>query len=146
MPSDRRAQAPGDRGAILAVARRLEAHGAYLFFKHGAHFQDPLVPEQWAALHDEPALDDPGVRRIVLEELPSRVPGLARGIYSPVPIARGVLAGQPIEGLLDEFRYEMIRIDRDQRWVWMGRAVAPRIKTFFLENLGWQPAIRRWFF
>jgi hypothetical protein len=146
MPSSRREQASGGRGEILAAARLLAPHGAYLFFKHGAHFHDPLVPEQWTALGDEPALDDPGVRRVVVEELPARLPGLARGIYSPVPIARGVLAGRPIEGLLDEFRYEMIRIDRDQRWVWMGRAVAPRVKTFFLENLGWEPAIGRWFF
>jgi hypothetical protein len=82
----------------------------------------------------------------VLEELVSRLPELARGIYSPVPIARGLDAGQPIAALLDEFRYEMIRVDAEQRWTWMGRPVAPRIRTFFLENMGWEPAISRWFF
>ena len=75
-----------------------------------------------------------------------RLPQLARGIYSPVPIARGLDAGRPIESMLDEFRYEMIHVDADQRWVWMGRPVAPRIKSFFLEHLGWEPAIGRWFF
>ena len=138
-------QANGRR-AILDAARRFAPHGIHLFFKHGAHFHDPLVPEQWEALGREPTLDDLTVRRVVLEELSPRLPLLPRGIYSPVPIARGLEAGQPIETLLDEFRYEMIRVDAEQRWVWMGRPVAPRIKTFFLENLGWEPAVARWFF
>ena len=134
------------RDAILDVARTLERHGGYLFFKHGAHFHDPLVPVEWEALAREPALDDASVLRVVLQLLPERLPGLKRGIYSPVPIARGLDAGRPIEALLDEFRYEMIRVDADQRWTWMGRPVAARIKSFFLENLGWQAAIRRWYF
>src|SRR5688572_9498909 len=134
------------RSAILDAARRFAPHGVHLFFKHGARFHDPLVPAQWEALAREPALDDATVRRVVLEELSSRLPSLARGIYSPVPIARGVEAGQSIETLLDEFRYEMIRVDSEQHWMWMGRPVAARIKTFFLENLGWEPAVARWFF
>ena len=146
MPSAESPTPAHGRGAILDAARRLAPHGVHLFFKHGAHFHDPLVPAQWEALAREPALDDATVRRVVLEELSSRLPGLARGIYSPVPIARGVEAGQSIDALLDEFRYEMIRIDSEQRWMWMGRPVAPRIKTFFLENLGWEPAVARWFF
>ena len=146
MPSAEHATPADGRGAILETARRLAPHGIHLFFKHGAHFQDPLVPAQWETLGREPTLDDPTVRRVVLEELPSRLPRLARGIYSPVPIARGLDAGQPIDTLLDEFRYELISVDAEQRWVWMGRPVAPRIKTFFLENLGWEPAVSRWFF
>ena len=141
-----RSETAGGRGAILEAARELEPCGIYLFFKHGAHFRDPLVPEQWAALRNEPALDDRGVRQVVLDELTARLPQLARGIYSPVPIARGLDSGRSIESLLDEFRYEMIHVDADQRWVWMGRPVAPRIKSFFLGHLGWEPAIRRWFF
>src|SRR6185436_15195517 len=101
--------------AILDVARRLEPHGAYLFFKHGAHFHDPLVPAQWDALRSEPALHDPGVRRVVIEILAGRGSGLARGIYSPVPIARGLDSGRGVEALLEEFRYEMIRVDPEQR-------------------------------
>jgi hypothetical protein len=134
------------RAGILDAARRFAPRGVHLFFKHGAHFHDPLVPAQWRALANEDTLDDPTVRRVVLEELSSRLPTLARGIYSPVPIARGLGAGQSIESLLDEFRYEMIVVDTEQRWVWMGRPVAPRVKTFFLENLGWEPAVARWFF
>ena len=87
------------RAAILDAARRFAPHGVHLFFKHGAHFHDPLVPAQWKALAGEPALDDATVRRVVLEELSSRLPGLSRGIYSPVPIARGVEAGQSIDAL-----------------------------------------------
>jgi hypothetical protein len=134
------------RGAILEAARELEPRGIFVFFKHGARFHDPLVPEQWAALRNEPALDDAVVRRVVVDELAARLPTLARGIYSPVPIARGLDSGRSIESLLDEFRYEMIHVDPEQRWVWMGRPVAPRIKSFFLEHLGWQSAIGRWFF
>lgn len=134
------------RGDILAAARELEPHRVYLYFKHGARFHDPLVPEQWRALEREPALDDATVRRVAIELLPERLPGLARGIYSPVPIARGLDRGQDVDRLLEEFRYEMIRIDEEQRWIWMGRPVAPRIKAFFLEHLGWEPAVGLWFF
>jgi hypothetical protein len=136
----------GGSGAILTAARAFEPHGVHLFFKHGAHFHDPLVPAQWAALSSDPVLDDAMVRRVVLEELAGRRSLLARGIYSPVPIARGLDAGRTLEGLLEEFRYEMIEVGADQRWVWMGRPVAPRVKTFFLEHLGWEPAIGRWYF
>ena len=139
-------EATGGRGAILEAARALEPHGVYLFFKHAARFHDPLVPQQWAALRNEPALDDVSVRGVVLDQLLARLPALAGGIYSPVPIAQGLDAGRSIEKLLDEFRYEMIHVDADQRWVWMGRTVAPRIKSFFLNHLGWEPSIGRWFF
>jgi hypothetical protein len=134
------------REELLAAARRLEPHGVYLFFKHGAHFQDPLVPAEWERLAREPALDDPAVHRVVVDLLVGRLSRLARGIYSPVPIARGLEAGREAAVLLDEFRYEMIRVDDEQRWVWMGRPVAPRVKAFFLEHLGWEPALGRWRF
>ena len=135
-----------DRAAILEQARRLEPHGVHLFFKHGAHFQNPLVPAEWEALAGEPALDDAVVRRVVLELLPARLADLRRGIYSPVPIARGLDAGRDLTALLDEFRYEMIQVDSEQRWIWMGRPVAPRIKAFFLEHLAWEPALGLWYF
>jgi hypothetical protein len=32
------------RSAILEAARRFAPYGIHLFFKHGAHFHDPLVP------------------------------------------------------------------------------------------------------
>jgi hypothetical protein len=137
---------PPGRDAILAQARRLREAGVHLFFKHGAHFQNPLVPAEWAALDGEAALDDPAVRRVVLELLPTRLPELARGIYSPVPIARGIEGGRELQALLDEFRYEMIRVDEEQRWWWMGRLVAPRIKSFFLGHLAWEPALALWYF
>ncbi|HVR28561.1 MAG TPA: hypothetical protein VMS86_03415 [Thermoanaerobaculia bacterium] len=136
---------PG-REALLAAARRLEPHHVHLFFKHGAHFHNPLVPAEWEALAQEPALDQPAVQRVVVELLPARLPGLAPGIYSPVPIARGLEAGRELDALLDELRYEMIRVDEEQRWTWMGRAVAPRIKAFFLERLAWEPALGIWYF
>lgn len=134
------------RDGILEAARSFEPHRVYLFFKHGAHFCNPLVPAEWEALASEPALDDPEVRRVTLELLPERLPGLRPGIYSPVPIARGVAAGRDLDALLDELRYEMIRVDEEQRWSWMGKPVAPRIKAFFLEHLAWEPALGVWYF
>jgi len=136
----------GGRDAILDVARTLAPHGVHLFFRHAAHFRDPLVPADWEALEAEPALDDPAVRRVTVELLPGRLPHLARGIYSPVPIARGLAAGRDVDALLDEFRYEPIVVDDEQRWTWMRRPVAPRVKAFFLEHLAWEPALGLWYF
>lgn len=134
------------RKAVLEAARRLEAHSVYLFFKHGSRFCNPLVPAEWEALGDEPALDDEKVLCVAVDLLPSRLPALARGIYSPVPISHGLAQGRPLDSLLEDFRYEMIHVDDDQRWTWQGRPVAPRVKAFFLEHLGWEPAIQRWYF
>jgi hypothetical protein len=134
------------RAAILAAARRLQPHGVHLFFKHGAHFRNPLVPAEWEALADEPALDDRAVRSVVLDLLPARLPDLPRGIYSPVPIARGLEAGRDVAALLAELRYEMIRVDEEQRWSWSGGPVAPRTRSFFLEHVAWEPALGLWYF
>lgn len=48
--------------------------------------------------------------------------------------------------VLDRFHYDMIEVDEDQRWTWRGQPVAERTRRFFLEHLGWQPAIGRFFF
>jgi hypothetical protein len=134
------------RASIALRAADLRSHGVFLYFRHGSHFCDPLVPDEWARLGGEPALDEPEVAGVV-EELGRRAGrGLAKGIYSPVPIARGIAAGRSLESLLGDFRYEMIAVDEEQRWTWQGREVASRIRSFFLENTFWQPALDLWYF
>ena len=130
---------------IVESAEHLADSGVYLFFKHQAHFLNPLIPEEAQRLSVEPALSDLTVLRVVKELLPERLPGLLRGIYSPVPIARSLDAGESFEDLLGRFRYEMVRVDEDQVWWWQERRVATRIQTFFTENLFWQPTLEIWY-
>ncbi len=130
---------------VLEAARLLHACGSYLFFRHSRHFQDPLVPEQWRRLKAQAWLADP-VLLGVLESLVARLPGLTPGIYSPVPIARAVADGLPLQEALARFRYELVRVDDRQRWWWQGRAVAPRLRSFFLDHLGWEKSYPLWFF
>ena len=131
---------------ILPVARRLAEHGVYLFFKHEAHFLNPLVPAECELLRSAPAVAEAAVRRVVLEILPARLPTLRRGIYSPVPIARSLTDDGEVDEVLERFRYEMIRVDADQVWWWQDRKVAPRIQRFFTEHLAFEPALQLYFF
>ncbi len=135
-----------DPDRLRAAALRLAVHPAYIMISHDAHFLSPLVPAEWQRLAAAPAATDPGVLAVVEELLPSRLPDLPAGIYFPVPLARGVDAGEPVERLLDRFRYEMIRVDDDQHWTWRGEPVAARTQAFFLEHLGWELAISRFTF
>lgn len=123
---------------------RLAESGIYLFFRVGKHFQDPMVPEELARLRETGVLADYGVVGVVGRLLKS-IEELVRGIYAPVPIARGLEQGDEWQDLLVRFRYAMIVIDDHQEWSWLGRPVAPRIRAFFSENIGWQPAIGRHF-
>lgn len=131
---------------IVECARRLARHGVYLFFKHQSHFLNPLVPADSARLAESRAILDKEVRRVVLELLPERLPNLAKGIYSPVPIAHALAEGVSLAEALDRFRYEMIRVDDDQKWWWQDRPVAPRIQKFFTENLAYESALDLYFF
>lgn len=131
---------------IVECARRLARDGVYLFFKHEAHFLNPLVPAERDRLRHNRAVGDQEVRRVVLELLPERLAKLARGIYSPVPIARALAEGESFEEVVDRFRYEMIRVDDDQKWWWQERPVAPRIQSFFTEHLAYEPALDLYFF
>lgn len=134
------------RSQIRLAARHLVEHGSYLFFRHQAHFRNPLVPKEWDMLAADPALDDPQVADVVNDVLVARTPGLAPGIYSPVPIARGLADGGEIEDLLAAFRYEMIAVDGKQQWIWQGRPVAPRVRSFFLEHTAFEEALGIWYF
>lgn len=131
---------------IRAAARRLAEHGSYLFFKHGARFHDPLVERQWCELEADPVLRDPGVLRVLEQVLLARLPDLRAGIYAPVPIARALERGEAVEEALEQFRYEMIRVDQDQVWWWQGQRVAPRLKRFFLDHLSYEPELGLYYF
>ena len=133
------------RSRVLEGAQRLADRGSYLFFRYQAHFHNPMVPKERDALAEEPALDDPEVAAVV-QTLVERGDRLPLGIYSPVPIARAVAEGTDLESLLEQFRYEMIHVDGAQEWRWKGRAVAPKIRQFFLENTHYEPALSLWFF
>lgn len=130
---------------MLRGAAALAAAGSYLFFRHRAHFQNPLVPGELRRLEDDPALDDRDVAGVV-DTLVERLAELSVGIYSPVPIARGLAGGAALDGLLEMYRYEMIEVDEAQRWSWQGRPVAPKVRAFFLENTRFQPALGVWYF
>ncbi len=135
---------------VRIAARLLAVESCYLFFKYGKHFQNPLIDSQWEVLLGDPAtadsvLADPAVGA-VLEDLVARLPGLARGTYSPVPIARALARGVPLDEALAEFRYEPIHVDLERKWWWQGRPVAERLQRFFLENMGWEPELGLWFF
>ena len=131
---------------IISTARDLARHDVYLFFKQAARFRNPLVPSEAELLRNEPSVNDAGVRQVVLEILPGRLPELERGIYSPVPIARSLAEGDDLDDLLVRFRYEMIRVDDQQAWQWQGRPVAERVKAFFTEHLFFEPALGLWYF
>jgi hypothetical protein len=130
---------------LVAAARVLVEDGIHLFFKQGSHFQNPLVRRELAVLESGTAADDEGVRKVV-HDLRSSRELVARGIYSPVPIARGLEAGEALDDLLVRFRYEMIVVDENQEWLWQGRPVAAKLRKFFLEQLAYEPDIDVYYF
>jgi hypothetical protein len=138
------ADAPLER--LLRAARALERCGSYLFFRCGARFANPLVTRERIGIAAEPDNLALPVLESVERELVARLPNLPRGIYSPVPIARALAAGGEADRALADFRYEMIEVDADLNWRWSGRPVAPRLRAFFLEHLGYEPEIARHFF
>lgn len=137
--------AAGGLEELATAARRLAEDGIYLFFRQESHFQSPLVRREREVLAGGTVADDDGVWKVIAELLASSG-SMARGIYSPVPIARGLEAGETLNELLERFRYEMIVVDEDQKWWWQGRPVAPKIRAFFLEHLGYEPDLDLYYF
>ena len=131
---------------LLSAARLLEPRDVYLLFSHEAHFRNPLVTEEWAALQGSSIVDDGKIEKVVEELLLARQTDLPRGLYFPAPMARSDPDGASAEELLDRFHYEMIHVDEEQVWRWRGHEVAERTRLFFLEHLRWQPEIERFYF
>jgi hypothetical protein len=71
---------------------------------------------------------------------------------TPLAALHDASRAQPARGGMDEaaivdrFHYDLIHVDAEQRWSWRGRPVGERARRFFLEHLGWNERIGRWFF
>jgi hypothetical protein len=128
------------------AAEALRPLGCHLFFSHDARFLDPLVPEDWSRLRGAPPASDATVLRVASEWVAANLPPRAGCIFFPAPIARGLAAGTADGELAQRFRYDMIRIDADQRWTWRDQPVAERTRRFLLEHVSWQPAVARYAF
>ena len=126
---------------LVRACEHLWPRGISIFLSHKARFRNPLAPTDRAALADSAAAVDPAVVAIVAEELPSRLDRLERGTYFPVPLARAAAAGRAVDDALMSFHYPPIAVDADRRWVWKGRPVADRIRRFFVQHIGYEPAL-----
>lgn len=131
---------------LRELAAPLQERCCYVFFSHQGHFLDPLVPRDWARLRGAELVGDPAVLSVVRDWVPQHVPPRGGCIFFPVPISRGLETGTPEEELAERFRYDMIRVDAEQRWSWRGQPVSERNRRFFLEALYWEPAVARYAF
>ncbi len=130
---------------LVRACERLWPRGISIFLSHEARFRNPLAPADREALSDSAAAADPAVVAVVAEELPSRLDRLERGTYFPVPLARAVAGGRAFDDALMSFHYPPIEVDADRRWVWKGRPVADRIRRFFVQYIGYEPALGVYF-
>ncbi len=130
---------------LVRACERLWPHGISVFLSHEARFRNPLSPVDREALAGAPAAEDPAVLAIVAAELPGRLDRLERGTYFPAPLARAVAAGRTFDDALNSFHYPPIVVDADRRWWWKGQTVAERIRRFFVQHIGFEPALGVWF-
>ncbi|MDE2849466.1 MAG: hypothetical protein OXP74_02480 [Acidobacteriota bacterium] len=130
---------------LLRACERLWPQGISIFLSHQARFRNPLSPADREALSDSDAAADPAVVAIVAEELPERLDRLERGTYFPVPLARAVAGGRGFDDALMSFHYPPVVVDADRRWSWKGQPVAERIRRFFVQHIGFEPALGVWF-
>ncbi len=130
---------------LVRACERLWPRGISIFLSHQARFRNPLSSADREALADSEAAGDPAVVAIVAEELPERLDRLERGTYFPVPLARAVAGGRAFDDALMSFHYPPIVVDADRRWSWKGQSVAERIRRFFVQHIGYDPALGVWF-
>lgn len=130
---------------LVRACERLWPQGISIFLSHQARFRNPLSPVDREALSDSDAAADPAVVAIVAEELPERLDRLERGTYFPVPLARAVAGGRAFDDALMSFHYPPIVVGADRRWSWKGQSVAERIRRFFVQHIGFEPALGVWF-
>ncbi len=131
--------------ALVRACGALRRHGIFVFLSHRARFRNPLVPGDRAELLDADAARDPAVLSIVDSELPRRLARLERGTYFPVPLARAVAAGRGFDDALMSFHYPPILVDGDRRWSWKEQTVADRVRRFFVQHIGFEPALDIWY-
>ena len=130
---------------LVRACERLWPQGISIFLSHRARFRNPLSPVDREALADSEAAGDPAVVAVVGEELPERLDRLERGTYFPVPLARAVAGGRAFDDALMSFHYPPVVVDADRRWSWKGGPVADRIRRFFVQHIGFEPALGVWF-
>ena len=130
---------------LLRACERLWPRGISIFLSHQARFRNPLSPVDREALADSEAARDPAVVAVVAEALPERLDRLERGTYFPVPLARAVAGGRAFDDALMSFHYPPIVVDADRRWFWKEQPVAERIRRFFVQHIGFEPALGVWF-
>ncbi len=130
---------------LVRACERLWPQGISIFLSHQARFRNPLSPADREALVDSAAARDPAVVAVVGEELPERLDRLERGTYFPVPLARAVAGGRAFDDALMSFHYPPVVVDADRRWSWKGGPVADRIRRFFVQHIGFEPALGVWF-
>lgn len=130
---------------LVRACEQLWPRGISIFLSHKARFRNPLAPADREALSDSAAAADPAVVAVVTDELSSRLDRLERGTYFPVPLARAAAAGRAFDEALRSFHYPPITVDADRRWVWKGRPVADRIRRFFGQHIGYEPALGVYF-
>lgn len=130
---------------LVRACERLWPQGISIFLSHQARFRNPLSPVDREALADSDAAREPAVVAVVAEELPRRLDRLERGTYFPVPLARAVAGGRAFDDALMSFHYPPVVVDADRRWSWKGGPVAERIRRFFVQHIGFEPALGVWF-
>ncbi len=130
---------------LVRACERLWPQGISIFLSHQARFRNPLSPADREALVDSAAARDPAVVAVVGEELPERLDRLERGTYFPVPLVRAVAGGRAFDDALMSFHYPPVVVDADRRWSWKGGPVADRIRRFFVQHIGFEPALGVWF-
>ncbi len=130
---------------LVRACERLWPQGISIFLSHQARFRNPLSSVDREALADSEAAREPAVVAVVAEELPSRLDRLERGTYFPVPLARAVAGGRAFDDALMSFHYPPVVVDAERRWSWKGGPVADRIRRFFVQHIGFEPALGVWF-
>ena len=130
---------------LVRACERLWPRGISIFLSHEARFRNPLSPVDREALAGSEAARDPAVVAVVAAELPDRLDRLEPGTYFPVPLARAVAGGRAFDDALMSFHYPPIAVDADRRWSWKGQPVAERIRRFFVQHIGFDPALGVWF-
>lgn len=130
---------------LVRACERLWPRGISIFLSHQARFRNPLSPVDREALVDSEAATDPAIVAVVAEDLPERLERLERGTYFPVPLARAVAGGRAFDDALMSFHYPPIVVDANRRWSWKGQPVAERIRRFFVQHIGFEPALDVWF-
>lgn len=130
--------------AFLATSRLLADRKIHLFFLFEGHFCDPLVPRERTRLEEGGVVTE-ALESVIAEHLAADG-SLPPGTYFPMPIARGLEAGELLPQLLKRFYYEPIEVDQDQVWWWKGHRVAERNRRFFLEHVDYEPALEVYFF